>query len=257
MRIAVVGGTGVVGRHVVAAVSAAGHDASVVARSTGADLVSGEGLVDALDSADAVIDVANASSSSGRKSMAFFERATTNLLRAEREVGVGHHVALSIVGIDEIDFGYYVAKRRQEELVRGGSVPWTMLRATQFHEFPAQLAERMKGPLLPVPTMVTQPVAASEVAECLVELALAGPSGTMSEIAGPEVHRMPELARRLMRAHGSRRFVLPVRLPGKVGTAMAGGGLLPTEDGRRGTQTFADWLSVAGAGTHADRSPHA
>ncbi len=247
MRIAVVGGTGVVGRHVVEAVNAAGHEASVVARSSGADLVSGDGLAAALESAEVVIDVANTSSNSRRKSMAFFERATTNLLRAEREAGVGHHVALSIVGIDEVDLGYYRAKRRQEELIRGGSVPWTMLRATQFHEFPAQLADRMKGPLLPVPTMTTQPVAAREVAQFLVELAMAEPSGTMSEIAGPEVRRMPDLARGLLRTRGSHRFVVPVRLPGKVGAAMAGGGLLPTGDFRRGTQTFADWLGESEA----------
>ena len=248
MRVAVVGGTGVVGRYVVEAVQAAGHEANVVARSQGADLMSGDGLAAALEPADVVIDVANTPSSSRRKATDFFERATTNLLRAEREAGVGHHVALSIVGVDEIDFGYYLAKRRQEELVRAGSVPWTLLRSTQFHEFPAQLADRMRGPLLPVPTMTTQPVAAREVAELMVELALAGPSGTTSEIAGPEVHRMPDLVRRLLRARGSRRVVVPVRLPGKVGVAMAGVGLLPTGDGRRGTQTFSEWLGEGGSG---------
>ena len=242
MRVAVVGGTGVVGRHVVDAVTEAGHEPVVVARSRGVDLVSGAGLATALKRADVVVDVANAASSSRRRASAFFEQATANLLGAEQAAGVGHHVGLSIVGVDEVDFGYYVAKRRQEELVRAGSVPWTLLRATQFHEFPAQLADRMKGPLLPVPTMTSQPVAAREVARFLVELALAAPSGTTSEIAGPEVHRMPDLVRRVLRARGARRLVVPVRLPGRVGAAMAGDGLLPAGEGRRGTQTFAEWL---------------
>lgn len=242
VQVAVAGGTGVVGRLVVEALRRAGHEVTVVARSAGADLVTGEGLLAALQPASVVVDVANSPVTGRKKSVAFFERATSNLLAAEAKVGVGHHVALSIVGVDRVDLGYYLGKRRQEELVRGGSVPWTILRATQFHEFPAQLAERVRGPLLPVPSMRTQPVAAREVAQVLTELALADPVADTIELAGPEVHRMPDLARRLLRARGSRRLVAPLRLPGRVGRDLATGGLLPT-DGLRGTQTFGQWLA--------------
>jgi uncharacterized protein YbjT (DUF2867 family) len=242
MHVAVAGGTGVVGRLVVQALGRAGHEVTVVARSAGVDLMTGQGLREALEPVSVVLDVANAPGSSRKTSVEFFERSTRNLLDAEGRADVRHHVALSIVGCDRVDLGYYLGKRRQEELVRTGDVPWTILRATQFHEFPAQLAERVRGPVLPVPTMMTQPVAAREVAQLLADLAPAEPSGETIELAGPDVHRMPDLARRLLRARGSRRIVVPVRLPGRVGRDLAGGRLLPT-DGRRGTQTFDEWLA--------------
>jgi uncharacterized protein YbjT (DUF2867 family) len=242
LRVAVAGGTGVAGQNVVEAVHGAGHRAHILARSAGVDLVTGEGLSAALQGVDVVIDVVNAPVTSRRKSEAFFERTTANLLAAEQNAGVTHHVALSIVGADRVDFGYYFGKRKQEQLIQDSNVPWTILRATQFHEFPAQLAARVRGPVLPVPVMTTQPVAAAEVAKVLVELALAAPSGVAPELAGPEVHHMPDLARRLLHAQGLRRFVLPVRLPGRVGRAMADAGLLPADGARRGVQTWAQWL---------------
>jgi uncharacterized protein YbjT (DUF2867 family) len=254
-QVAVAGGTGAVGRHIVDALTQAGHKVTVLARSTGVDLLASEGLVAALGSVSVVIDVSNSPASSRRKAVEFFDRATTNLLSAERQAGVRHHVALSIVGIDRVDLGYYLSKRRQEELVRAGDVPWTILRATQFHEFPAQLADRVPGPLLPVPTMTTQPVAAREVAQTLIELALAEPTGQITELAGPEVHQMPDLARRLLRARGAHRAVLPIRLPGRLGRALAGDGLLPTDGARRGTQTFSDWLNETLSVVRPDSTP--
>lgn len=257
-QVAVAGGTGVVGRHVVDALTQAGHEVTVIARSTGVDILASEGLPTALESVSVVIDVTNSPASSRHKAVEFFDRVTTNLLAAERQVGVRHHVALSIVGIGRVDLGYYFGKRRQEERVRAGDVPWTILRATQFHEFPGQLADRVRGPLLPVPSMTTQPVAAREAAQVLMELALAEPAGRITELAGPEVHRMPDLARRLLRARGSHRAVLPVRLPGRVGRALAGDGLLPMDGGRRGTQTFSDWLNEELSGAQRDvTSPNA
>jgi uncharacterized protein YbjT (DUF2867 family) len=241
-QVAVVGGTGVVGRHVVRALAEAGHVATVIARSVGVDVLTGEGLTEALAPASVVIDVSNQAAGSKRKAVRLFDQATSNLLAAEREVGVGHHVALSIVGSDHVDLGYYLGKRRQEELVLSGDTPWTILRATQFHEFPAQLAARIPGPVVPVPVMTTRPVAAHEVAQALVELALKQPSGQVTEMGGPEVHQMTGMARIVLRARGSHRVVLPVRLPGRVGRAMAGDGLLPTRPARLGTQTFAEWL---------------
>jgi uncharacterized protein YbjT (DUF2867 family) len=245
MKIAVAGGTGWVGTFVVDAVRASGHQPLVLARSTGVDLTTGSGLDDALYGASALIDVSNVTTTSKAKSVAFFEASTENLIAAGQRAGVSHHVALSIVGIDRVDLGYYEGKRRQEALVLSGGVPASVLRATQFHEFAAQMLERSGGPFAPVPRMRSQPIAAREVAWALVELAAREPVGLAPELAGPEQHEMPDLVRQLLRARGSHRIVVPVRLPGAAGKAMATGGLLPTGPGPRGRQTFAQWLAGA------------
>jgi uncharacterized protein YbjT (DUF2867 family) len=243
VRIEVAGGTGLTGRLVVAAAGAAGHETVVLARSRGADLLTGSGVLAALAGVDTVIDVTNAPGSSRDASVGFFGPATTTLLGAEREAGVGHHLALSIVGIDRVPFGYYDGKVLQEQLIRDGDVPWTVLRATQFHEFAEQLLGRAVGPFVPVPRMRSQPVAVREVAAELVRLAVAGPVGLAPDLAGPEVLWMPDLSRRVVHALGPRRWVVPVRLPGATGRGMAGGGLLPAGAGPRGTQTFTEWLA--------------
>jgi uncharacterized protein YbjT (DUF2867 family) len=243
MRVAVAGGTGVVGRQVVEAVRDAGAEAVVLARATGVDLVTGEGLEPALAGVDAVIDASNVATTRRRPAVAFFEAATGNLLAAGQRAGVQHHVALSIVGVDRVGLGYYAGKRAQEELIAAGALPWTVLRATQFHEFPGQLLARSRGPVALLPRMRMQPVAAREVAGALVALAAGSPVGMAPELAGPEVHDLAELARQLLRARGDRRRVLAVPLPGATGRAMAGGGLLPQQPGPRGEQTFTDWLA--------------
>ncbi|RVX41905.1 uncharacterized protein YbjT (DUF2867 family) [Nonomuraea polychroma] len=244
MKIAVAGGTGWVGRLVVDAVYAAGDTPVVLARSTGVDLTTGAGLEEALHGVTAVIDVSNVGTLAKRQAIAFFESATTNLLTAGERAGVVHHVALSIVGSDRVDLGYYLGKRRQEELVLSGKVPGSVLRTTQFHEFAAQTLAR-GGPFVFVPQQLSQPIAAREVAEALVELARRStPTGLAPELAGPERHTMPDLVRRLLRARGEHRLVIPVRLPGPVGKAMGGGGLLPTEPGPRGKITFAEWVAT-------------
>lgn len=243
MRIAVAGGTGAVGRLVVEAARAHGDEPVVLARSVGADVVTGNGLSEALTGADVVIDVSNVSTMRRTTAEAFFDAASRNLLAAGQAAGVGHHIALSIVGIDRVNLGYYAGKRRQEELVLAGPVPATVLRATQFHEFALQLLER-SGPLPLVPVMRSQPVAAREVAAALVRAAHQPPAGMAPELAGPEQHLMPDLVRRVLRAQGRRRPVVPLRLPGAAGTAMASGGLMPTTAGPRGTQTFDQWLAA-------------
>ena len=248
MRIAVAGGTGVVGEHVVAAAAAAGHEPVVLARSHGVDVTTGQGLKPALAGAAAVIDVSNVSTTSRRRSVAFFTAATEHLLAAGQEVGVGHYVALSIVGVDQVDFGYYEGKRVQEELVLSGPLPASVLRATQFHEFAGQVLARIRGPVALVPRMRTQPVAAREVATALVAMATSPAVGRAPELAGPDVHDLVDLARQVVRVIGQRRPVVPVRLPGATGRAMATGALLPTRPGPRGKQTFASWLAATGSG---------
>ncbi|WP_026410885.1 SDR family oxidoreductase [Actinomadura oligospora] len=239
MKIAVAGGTGVAGRFVVDVVKARGHTPVVMSRGRGVDLVSGAGLDAALAGVEAVVDVANLATSRKAAAVEFFDKAGRNLVAAAGRAGVRHLVTLSIVGIDRVRFGYYAGKLRQEEIVQGGAVPWTILRATQFHEFAGQLLDRVPGPIALVPTGRVQPVAVREVAEALVDAALGAPQGMAPELAGPRVESLVGMARSLIAAGGARRRpVLPVYLPG----GMSSGGLLPTGAGPRGTQTFADWL---------------
>lgn len=245
MRVAVVGGTGVVGRTVVGALLQAGHDAVVVARSHGVDVLTREGLDDALSGAEAVVDVANVASLRRARAERFFVTATTNLLEAEVRAGVRHHVVLSIVGVDRVGTGYYAAKRAQEEAALAGPVPVSVLRSTQFHEFAEQmLARTTAGPVALVPRMRIRPVAAAEVGAALAELAVGPAVGRPPELAGPDVHELPDLVRRVAEVRGSRVRVVPVSVPGSAGRAMAGGGLLPDPAARVGSRTFDDWLAA-------------
>lgn len=243
MRVAVAGGTGLVGRHVVEELTAAGHHPVVLARSTGVDLVSGTGLDAALAGVDAVVDVTNVTTTSAKKAIAFFDRVAHTLQDAGEQAGVRHHVLLSIVGIDRVGLGYYQGKLRQEDILKSGRTPWTVLRATQFHEFAQQTLDRVPGPLAVVPRMRSQPVAAREVAHHLVRLVSAPAQGMAPELAGPRVEQVVDMTGRLLRARHQRRLLLPVKLPGATGTAMTGDGLLPTGPGPRGSQTFDEWLT--------------
>ncbi|GAA1974707.1 SDR family oxidoreductase [Kitasatospora viridis] len=243
MRVAVAGGTGLTGRQVVAALTAAGHQAVVLARSTGVDLVAGTGAQAALAGCAAVIDVTDVRTLRREVSVEFFGAVSRTLLAAGRRAGVRHHVALSIVGIDRADLAYYAGKRRQEAEVRAGGVPWTVLRTTQFHEFAERFLPPRGLPVALAPRMLSQPVAVSEVAAELVRLAVGEPLGPAPELAGPERLWVPDMVRRLARARGRRCPVLPVPFPGAAGRAMTGGGLLPAAPGPRGVQTFAEWLA--------------
>jgi uncharacterized protein YbjT (DUF2867 family) len=243
VRVTVAGGTGVVGRHVVAALRRRGDDAVVLARSAGVDVVSGAGLDAALDGCDAVVDVVSVTTTRAAVAVEFFETATGNLVAAAARAGAGHVVALSIVGIDDVDLGYYRGKRVQEQVVRSGPVPWTVLRATQFHEFPGQLLGRQRGPVAFVPTMLSAPVAAAEAGAHVADLVHAGPQGMAAPLRGPETGRMVDLARRLVAATGRRRLVVPLPVPGASGRALRAGALVPGEPCVRGTLTFEEYLA--------------
>ncbi len=242
MRIAVAGGTGTVGRHTVAAVEARGHEAVVLSRSSGADVVTGAGLAESLRGADAVIDVTNTTTLSASAARAFFTTATRNLLRAEAEAGVGHHVALSIVGIDGIDASYYAGKLAQERAVQAGAVPFTVARAAQFHEFPGQLLSGMRGPVALMPKTLMRPVAAREVGAHLAGVAEAGPVGRARDLVGPRDEELADLARRQLAHDGVRRRVLELRIPGAYGRGLASGSLRGGPDAVQGVITFDEWL---------------
>ncbi|MCX6398157.1 MAG: NAD(P)H-binding protein [Propionibacteriales bacterium] len=243
MKIAVAGGTGVVGAVTVTRLKMAGHEPVVLSRGTGTDLVSGTGLAEKLDGVDAIIDVTSTATTSARAATDFFTTTTGNLLSAGAAAGVRHHLLLSIVGIDVTPFGYYIGKVAQEQLVSGSSVPWTIVRAPQFHEFAEQLVSRGSfAGMTVVPGMLSAPMSAREVAAVLVDLAEGPPQGYAAEIGGPQPEKMTSMVRRLLRHQGSRRLVLPLRVPGKAGAAMRGGALVPKDPGVVGFQTFDAWL---------------
>lgn len=241
--IAIAGGTGALGAQVVEAVRRRDLTPVVIARSHGVDLTTGEGLDDALAGVDAVVDASNVAALRARSAVAFFEAATSRLLAAGERAGVRHHLAVSIVGCDRVDLGYYFGKRRQEALVHAGRVPWTIVRATQFHEFAGQLLERSPGPVALVPKMLSQPVAARALAALLVDTALGEPVGLAPDVGGPEQHLVPDLARRFLAHHGRRTKVVAAPLPGKAGRQIAAGGLLPGSGATILPETYDEWLA--------------
>ena len=201
----------------------------------------GHGLETALHGFDVTIDVTSIATTGAKKSVNFFGASTTNLLRAGETAGVGHHIALSIVGADRVDSGYYCGKLHQEQLIRSGNLPWTILRAKQFHEFADQILARVPGPIALVPRMRTQPIAVQEVADHLRQIA-AGPALKIApELAGPKEESLLDMARRVVRTRGKHRLVVPLQLPGLK--AMRTGALLPDGPRPRGQQTFGQCLA--------------
>lgn len=243
MKIAVAGGTGKTGRRVVEHLRNHGHQPVILARAHGVDLSQNTGIEAALEGVDTIIDVTDFATMNAKKARASFGAATTNLLNAAERKGVRHHVALSIIGIDRAPTGYYQGKLHQEEMVKSGGVGWTILRAAQFHEFAGQVLAQMPGPVALVPKMRSQPIAVDEVAAHLAGLATGEPQQMAAELAGPRVESVVDMARQLIRHRGQHRLLVPLRLPGAAGKAMAGGALLPTQPGPRGRQTYAEWLA--------------
>ena len=217
MKIAVAGGTGLTGAHVVEIGRRRGHVMTSLSRREGVDLVSGAGLHEALSGAEAVIDVSNVETLKTDVSVSFFAGATRNLLAAEAKAGVAHHLALTIVGADAAPEGYYAGKLTQERLIEAGDVPWTILRATQFHEFAALMFESAKaGPLHAAPRARVQPIAVREVAEHLVTLAEQGPGGRVAELAGPQEESLADMVR-VRACHRAPRLDAEISLPGAFG----------------------------------------
>ena len=246
LTLAVAGGTGTVGSHVVRIAGERGHAVRILSRSTGADLRAGTGID--LAGADAVIDTSGAFAVSAQRSVEWFEAVTRNLLAAEQAAGVGHHIALSIVGAARAPSGYYAGKAAQERAVAEGAVPWTVLRATQFFEFASANAIRI-GPLMLMPAMRSQPVAAASVAARLVELAENGPAGEAPDLAGPREERMADLVRRIGAARGGTSRVIEFPMPGGFGRAIRDGSILPGPGAQLDEITFDEWLA---SGAHSE-----
>jgi uncharacterized protein YbjT (DUF2867 family) len=244
MRVAVVGATGRAGRLTLVALRRHGHEPVAIARAVGIDIVTGEGLDEALAGVDAVIDLSNTPARDADQARDFFGTATANLLAAEQHAGVCHHVVLSIVGVDRVPGNaHYAGKRRQEELALGGPTPATILRATQFHEFALMAVgwTRRDGVAL-VPPLLIQPLAVADLAEVLVETVVGGGSGEIREVAGPELQDLVDMARRTLAARGETLHLIP-SWRGPFSVEMAGEVLLPGPGAQLTTTTFDEWLA--------------
>ncbi len=251
MRLAVAGGTGVVGKFVVEAAEAAGHDVVSLSRRTGVDVRRGAGLAEALRGFDVIVDATNAGTTNRDKATAFFTEVARNLQVVGAGEGVSHVVVLSIVGLERVPgYGYYEAKLAHEKAALAGPLPTTIVRATQFHEFPAQiLGWTRHGPFAVVPRSRIKPVAARAVGQVLLDVAVAAvpEDGCRPrvEVAGPEEAELVSLAREVVRYRGERLHVIPFSVPGKAGKAMRSGGQLPTSDVRIVGPSFAEWIEGA------------
>lgn len=245
MKIVVIGGTGLIGSALVARLIARGHDAIPAAPSTGVNTLTGEGLTEALAGADVVVDVSNSPSFEDAAVLEFFETSTRNILDAEAAAGVGHHVALSVVGTERMTAsGYMRAKIAQEKLIKNSSIPYTIVHATQFFEFAVRTAdEATDGDTVRVPPVLIQPMAAADVAAALCDVTLAAPRNTTIEIAGPEPLRFEDWVRQGLRAAGDQRVVVTDPQARYFGIRLSERTLLPGDGALLGATTFADWLS--------------
>jgi uncharacterized protein YbjT (DUF2867 family) len=246
MKIVVIGGTGLIGSKLIDKLHANGHDALAASPNTGVDVITGQGLDEALAGADVVVDVANAPAWDDAAVMDFFQTSARNIGAAETAAGTGHHVALSVVGTERLQgSGYFRAKLVQEEAIKAAAIPSTILRATQFFEFIGRIADSStQDGTVPLPPLLFQPEAADDVAAALADIAAGAPVNGTVELAGPERFRLDELVRRFLSASNDPRQVVTDASAPYYGIAVTDErALIPGDDARIGATRFADWLS--------------
>jgi uncharacterized protein YbjT (DUF2867 family) len=247
MKIVVIGGTGLIGSKVVTDLREQGHEAMPASPRLGINTLTGEGLAEALAGASVVVDVSNAPSFEETAVLSFFMTSTRNLLAAEAAAGVGHHVALSIVGIDRApDNGYFQAKLAQEKLIAAGPIPYSIVRATQFFEFIDGIADAATtGNEVHIAPVAFQPMAADDVARAVAGVAVTPPLNGRLEIAGPERFRFDEVIRRRLRARNDARHVIADRHAPYFGAVPSEQSLVPLNGAQLGKIRFEDWLTHA------------
>jgi uncharacterized protein YbjT (DUF2867 family) len=245
IKIVVVGGSGLIGAKVVTKLRGCGHEVIAASPSSGVNAITGEGLSDALAGAQVVVDVANAPSWEDEAVMEFFDKSSRNLLAAEAVAGVGHHVALSVVGTERLlTSGYFRAKLVQEKYIKDSPIPYMIVRATQFFEFVGGIANSAtKDETVRLPAALMQPIVSDEVAAVVANAALAEPLNDMVEVAGPDPIRQDDLIRQFLKAKGDPRKVTTDNSALYFGIALTDQSLTPGQNPILGTTHFADWLA--------------
>jgi uncharacterized protein YbjT (DUF2867 family) len=250
MKIVAIGGTGLIGSKLVEKLRRVGHEALPASPDTGVNTITGEGLADALEGAQVVVDVANAPNWDDAAVLDFFQTSARNVAAAEAAANIEHHVTLSVVGADRLpDSGYMRAKVAQEEAVKAGGIPYTILRASQFFEFIGRIADSsLEGDTIHLAPVFVQPEAAGDVAAALAEIAVGEPVNGVVELGGPEQSRLDELARRLLSANNDPRPVTTDVHARYFGAELDDHSLTPGGDARIAPTRFEDWLSQSVAG---------
>jgi uncharacterized protein YbjT (DUF2867 family) len=245
MKIVVIGGSGLIGSKLVNKLSEYGHEVVAASPNTGVNTITGEGLPRALKGASVVVDVSNAPSWEDAAVMKFFDTSTRNLLAAEADAGVRHHVALSVVGTERLlASGYFRAKMAQENLIKGSSIPYSIVHATQFFEFIKGIADiSTVGNKVPLPPVLIQPMAADDVASAVGRVATGSPVSGTVEVGGPEKFRLDELVRRYLAASKDPREVVTDPHARYYGVEVSERTLVPGDDARLGETRFETWLS--------------
>ena len=245
MKIVVIGGSGLIGRKLVANLRERGHDVAPASPSSGINTLTGEGLAAAMMGTEVIVDVSNAPSWEDAAVLEFFETSTRNVLAAEAAAGVRHHIALSVVGTDRLQAsGYFRAKLAQENLIQAGKIPYTIVRATQFFEFIGGIAASgVVGNEIRLPPAMMQPIVSDDVATALADVAEEQPVNGTIDLAGPEPIRMDELARRHLRANDDPRQVVADATATYFGTPVDDRSLTPDANPRLGPTRYDDWLS--------------
>lgn len=247
MKIVVIGGTGLIGSKLVIKLAALGHEAVAAAPNTGVNTLTGEGLAEVLQKAQVVVDVSNSPSFEDAAVLKFFQTSTQNLLSYEAAAGVGHHVALSVVGSERLpNSGYLRAKVAQEKLIKEGAIPYTIVRATQFFEFTKRIAdEATVDNSVRLPPVLFQPMAADDVAGALCKVTIASPLNGTLEIAGPESFRFDDLIRQRLAALNDPREVIADSHAKYFGTELSERSIVPDDDAQLGETRFQDWLNLS------------
>jgi uncharacterized protein YbjT (DUF2867 family) len=249
MKIVVIGGTGLIGSKTAAILRQRGHEVLAASPKSGVNSITGEGLKEAMAGAQVVIDLANSPSFEDKAVLEFFETSGRNLLAAETAAGVRHHVALSIVGTDRSDNGYFRAKVAQEKLVESSGIPYTIIRATQFLEFLGGIADSSTdGNVVRLPPVLFQPMAADDVAASVADVALEPPRNGIVEIAGPERAPFNEIVARYLKAVGDPREVVRDPEAGYWGGRVEERSLVPLGEARLGRIGLDEWLRRSRAG---------
>ena len=245
MKIVVIGGSGLIGKRLVKKLREHGHDAIAASPSSGVNTLTGEGLPEVLKGASVVVDVSNAPSWEDNAVMNFFETSTRNLLAVEAAAGVGHHVALSVVGTERLlESGYFRAKIAQENLIKNSSIPYSIVRATQFFEFFSGIADSStKGNEVHLPPVLIQPMAADDVASAIGRVAVGPPVNGTVEVGGPEQFRLDELIRRGLVSRNDPRTVVADPEARYYGIKVTGRELVPESDAKLGKMRFDEWLA--------------